>query len=112
MNVDRVPDEIAEHYGCKVERVDSGLAETTRSELRASRPLIAYFDDILGVNHSLGIKIVRIGHAAFFDGIAEDSGRLIVHVNFGWGGASDGWYEFKKLAEERELLYAFQVSSY
>jgi len=109
MNIERVPDEIAEHFSCRIKRIEPGRAETVTSELRASRPLVAYFDDILGVNDSLGFKIVRIGHAAVLDGMAEENGRLIVHVNFGWGGASDGWYDFKKLTKERELLYLFQV---
>jgi hypothetical protein len=102
-NIARVPNEISEHYGCGVERVDSGLAETARSELRSARPLIAYFNDILQ------IRIVRTGHAAVLDGMAEVDNRLFAHVNFGWGGASDGWYDFQALAEDRNLLYLFLV---
>ncbi len=104
MDIARVPDEISEHYGCKVRRVESGLENTVKSELQASRPLVAYFNDILG------IRIVRNGHSAVFDGLAQEEGRLLVHVNFGWGGHSDGWYEFKKLAEERSMLYVFAIA--
>jgi hypothetical protein len=102
-DIGRVPCEVAEHYGCQVERVESGLADTMRSELRAARPLIAYFNDILCVG------IVRTGHAAVLDGMAEENGRLLAHVNFGWGGASDGWYDFEKLAQDRDLRYVFRV---
>jgi hypothetical protein len=104
MDVARIPREIAEHYGCTVTRIESNLAETIRSELHAGRPLVAYFDDILG------IKIVRNGHAAVFDGTAENNDRMFVHVNLGWGGASDGWYDFEKLARERELQYVFRIA--
>ena len=103
MDLARIPKEVAEHYGCKVERVDSGLADTVMSELRANRPAIAYFDDILDLG------IVRNGHTAVLDGMARDKGRLLVHANFGWGGASDGWYDFEGLAKERELLYLFRI---
>jgi hypothetical protein len=105
MDIARIPAEVSEHYGARVERVASGIPETIKSELRAGRPLVAYFDNILG------IPVVRNGHAAVFDGIAEDAGRLLVHVNFGWGGASDGWYAFDVLAKARELLYVFRVVS-
>jgi hypothetical protein len=103
MDLSRIPSEIAEHYGCTVQRVDSSLADTVISELQAARPLIAYFDDILDIG------IVRNGHTAVMDGMARDKGRLLVHVNFGWGGASDGWYDSEKLAKERELLYLFRI---
>jgi len=33
----------------------------------------------------------------------------LAHVNFGWGGASDGWYDFEKLAQDRILLYVFRI---
>jgi hypothetical protein len=107
MDVTRVPQEVEEHYGCEVVRVESGpgrdLAGSVKSELRAARPLIAYYDDILDVG------IVRTGHTAIVDGMAEDDGRLFVHMGFGWSGASDGWYDFERLAAERELLYIFLV---
>jgi hypothetical protein len=33
----------------------------------------------------------------------------VANANFGWGGASDGWYDFQALAEDRNLLYLFRV---
>ncbi len=62
------------------------------------------------LNSVIAIPIVRNGHAAVFDGLAHDASRLLAHVNFGWGGTSDGWYDFAKLAEERELLYVIRVA--
>ena len=102
-NLAQIPGEISEHYGCAVERVNTMLAETVRSELRLGRPLVAYFTDILQ------IRIVRTGHAAVLDGMAEKDGRLLVHLNLGWGGASDGWYDFQQVAADRRLLYLFRV---
>jgi Peptidase C10 family len=102
-DIDRVPAEVSEHYGCAVARVASGLADTARSELRSSRPVVAYFNNILG------LKIVRTGHAAVLDGLAEANGRLLIHGNFGWNSTSDGWYDFGRLAEDRDLLYVFRV---
>jgi hypothetical protein len=104
MDIGRIPEEITEHYGVTVEKIISGLQENITSELEAGRPVIVYFDNILGI-----ARIVPNGHAAIFDGTAENNGRLFVHVNFGWGGASDGWYDFEKLAKERELQYVFRV---
>ncbi len=103
-DVTRVPAEVSQHYGCRVERVEKFSADLIRSELRKSRPLVAYFDNILS------IPIVRNGHAAVIDGAAEASGRLMVHVNFGWEGKSDGWYDFADLSSERELLYVFRIA--
>jgi hypothetical protein len=57
----------------------------------------------------LAIKLVRNGHAVVFDGTAEENNDLYVHVNFGWGGKSDGWFDIKSLANQRELLYIFTV---
>jgi hypothetical protein len=65
--------------------------------------VIAYFNDILGIG------IVRNGHAAVIDGYAEDEGGILVHVNLGWYGASDGWYVYSALAKERDLRYCFTV---
>jgi len=104
MDVSIVPKEVSEHYGCAVKRVESDLVQTVKSELSARRPVVAYFDDILDIG------VVRNGHAAIFDGVAEDKGRVVVHVNFGWGNASDGWYDFNSLAQDRELRYVFVIA--
>ena len=97
VNIARVPEEIAEHCGCGVRKVESGFNDQVAAELRANRPVVAYFNDILDIN------IVRNGHAAVIDGSAENDGQLLVHLNLGWGGASDGWYDFVTLSRERDL---------
>lgn len=100
-----IPDEVSEHYGCVVERTASNLFDKISSELHSGRPVISYFDDILS------IKVVRNGHAAVFDGLAEVNNDVFVHVNFGWGGKSDGWYNYKTLSDQRKLLYIFSIRS-
>ncbi len=97
-----VPREISEHYGCRVTRWNSDF-RVLKSELASGRPVVAYFNDILDID------IVRNGHAAVLDGYAEESGRGLVHVNFGWHGASDGWYDLARLAQERDLRALFVV---
>ncbi len=98
-----IPDEVSEHYRCSVHRVDTDIKNTVLTELEAGRPVIAYFNDILA------IKLVRNGHAAVIDGAAGKNGDILVHVNFGWGGKSDGWFNYVDLANERKLLYIFTV---
>ena len=98
-----VSHEVSEHYRCMVKKVDSDLIGAIESEIHLGRPVIAYFNDILA------IKIVRNGHAVVVDGSAEDENNLYIHLNCGWGGDSDGWYEFRTLADQRKLLYIFTV---
>lgn len=101
MDISAAPREVSDHYGCKVTRIDSGLRERIKREVFADRPVIAYFDDILDID------IVRNGHAAVIDGYAEEGERAFVHLNVGWKGAADGWYEFSGLAHDRDLRYIF-----
>ncbi len=103
MDIAAVPREVSEHYTCRVTRIESGVRERIKTELLADRPVIAYFDDILDIN------IVRNGHAAVIDGYAEDGGRVFVHLNVGWKGAADGWYELSVLAHDRDLRYIFAI---
>lgn len=104
VDIARVPEEIAEHCGCRVMKVESGFNNSVVAELRANRPVVAYFNDILDIN------IVRNGHAAVIDGSAENDGHLMVHLNFGWGGASDGWYDLVALSHERDLRALYLIS--
>ncbi len=97
-----IPEEISEHYRCRVQRKDT-QAGTIIKEISSGYPVIAYFDDILG------IKLVTNGHAAVIDGLGNFNNELYVHVNFGWGGKSDGWYNFGRLAAGRELKNIFTV---
>ena len=63
-------------------------------ELDERRPLMLYFDN--GED---------FGHAAVIDGYAEADGRFLVHLNMGWGGRHDGWYDlFRRIIGVRDDL--------
>jgi hypothetical protein len=39
------------------------------------------------------------------DGYAEDGERLLIHLNMGWEGRDDGWYDpFEKIMGVRDDL--------
>ena len=57
-------------------------AEMMRRELRAGRPIL-----YRGASSSSG-------HCFVVDGFREDG---LFHVNWGWGGVSDGWFRFTAL---------------
>ena len=45
------------------------------------------------------------GHAAALDGYALVDDRFLVHLNMGWGGKHDGWYDlFDRLIGSRDDL--------
>lgn len=98
-----VPEEVSIHYRCDVQKADSDLVSKIRSEIHFGRPVIAYFNDILA------IKIVRNGHVVVLDGAADSNNNFYVHLNCGWGGNSDGWFEYESLAKQRKLQYIFTV---
>jgi hypothetical protein len=105
MDVSVIPAEVTDHFKCRVDKFDSDLRNKIISEGKAARPVVAYFDDILG------IRVVRNGHAMVIDGTADVNGRTFVHVNVGWGGKEDGWYNYDTLARGRKLLYIFTIAT-
>lgn len=32
-----------------------------------------------------------------------------IHLNYGWGGYSDGWFEYESPAKQRKLEHIFSV---
>lgn len=103
-DISAVPEEVSDHFDCTVMKQDSNLPGIINNELNAGKPVVAYFDDILG------IRLVRNGHAVVIDGKAIFNNDEFVHVNFGWGGKSDGWYNLKDLSKERKLRYVFTIT--
>ncbi len=61
----------------------SGNTESVRkmvfNELRAHRPVLLFSGGV---------------HALVIDGLDTRNGKWLVHLNFGWNGRSDGWYDF------------------
>ena len=65
-----------------------------KDEIDAQRPLMLYFDN--GDD---------FGHAAVLDGYIEKNDQFLVHLNMGWGGRNDGWYDpFWKIIGVRDDL--------
>ena len=58
------------------------IAALVRTQIDAARPLMIYFDN--GKD---------FGHAAVLDGYTEQNDAFLVHLNMGWGGRHDGWYD-------------------
>ncbi len=59
------------------------------SELKENRPLMVY---ISGSESS---------HAMVIDGVDTTGGRFMVHMNMGWDGKDNGWYDFDKPVKTR-----------
>lgn len=82
---------ITEHFGCSTRafRTYREGAEAVRkailSELAEQRPLLLYVEGQKG-----------LGHAFAIDGVRTIGNRFEVHLNCGWNGDDDGWYDFEK----------------
>ncbi len=63
----------------------SGLSESVRNLVLRSN-LAGGFPVIMGISRTGG------GHAVVTDGFGYSSGTLYYHVNMGWGGSDDAWY--------------------
>jgi hypothetical protein len=71
-----------------------GIRKLIQREIDGQRPLMFYFDN--GDD---------FGHAAALDGYVEQDDRFLVHLNMGWGGRSNGWYDcFEKIVDVRDDL--------
>jgi len=89
---DTFVDRLEEHLNCSVEfhefdkesylQSRDSVATMVKTEIDAARPLMIYFDN--GKD---------FGHAAVVDGYSEENESFLVHLNMGWGGRHDGWYD-------------------
>lgn len=53
-----------------------------KREIDSYRPIMLYFDNK-----------DDFGHATVIDGYAQMKNSFLVHLNMGWGGRHDGWYD-------------------
>ena len=53
-------------------------------EIEANRPLYLYYRNM---------NVKGSGHSVVLDGYRFDNKNFKVHLNFGWGGRKDGWYD-------------------
>jgi hypothetical protein len=61
-------------------------------EIEGNRPLYLYYRNM---------NVKGSGHSVVLDGYRFDDKEFKVHLNFGWGGRNDGWYNlFNSIATE------------
>ena len=95
---------LEKHLGCKVGFHEysqeqylanwESISDLIKNEINSRRPIMLYFDN--GDD---------FGHAAVLDGYYEVDRRFLVHLNMGWGGDDNGWYDcFGKIAGLRDDL--------
>jgi hypothetical protein len=84
----------SEHYPVATNRIQypesnmNKIEEYIIAELTQRRPLILYIEGAAGGEHT-----EAGAHALVIDGIRKDANQTLVHLNFGWGGRADGWYD-------------------
>jgi hypothetical protein len=82
---------LTEHFPCKTQRYSSSrqspqaVRDAILGELQDKRPLMLYIEGGKG-----------LGHAFVIDAVREQSNKFEVHLNCGWEGRDDGWFEFNK----------------
>jgi len=70
----------------------STIRDLIKYEIDNKRPIMIYFDN--GDD---------FGHAAVIDGYFEKDSRFLIHLNMGWGGEDNGWYDaFEKFMGIRD----------
>ena len=89
-----LPDEFMGVFGYKnaiAWQIQSGSLSSTV----IANALLANFD--AGYPVELGIASSSSGHSIVGDGYGYSGGRLYVHLNLGWGGAYDAWYNLPNI---------------
>lgn len=90
-------EEVQEHYGVLtkyykpgqgIPRNDPMIKDLIQNELKARRPMMLYLES------KPDDEGKKAGHAVVIDGYHLDKGKFLVHLNMGWGGKDDGWYDF------------------
>jgi hypothetical protein len=91
-NSDVRRERLEKHFKVKTKRIrypESSRKEIEgfiKSELKNGNPLLLFIE-----GEEAGDE--GFGHALVIDGYKVESGKILVHLNFGWEGISDGWYE-------------------
>lgn len=81
--------ELQEHFqrhaeAFSTDNIGSHIRDYIAQELNAKRPCMLYMEDIKKTT----------GHAVVIDGYKQDGNKFLVHLNMGWEGKADGWYDF------------------
>jgi hypothetical protein len=88
------PSRMKKHYNCKITEFEYGESEFVRlvndikniimEEIDSKRPVLYYFDN--GGS---------FGHTCVIDGYFIQNSHFLIHLNLGWGGYQDGWYNLE-----------------
>ena len=73
-------------YGNAKEMYSGDGIDTTRRNVVLQSNLAGGYPVLMGIRRDGG------GHAVVADGFGYSSGTLYYHVNMGWGGSADAWY--------------------
>jgi hypothetical protein len=85
-------EEVQNHYSADVSQFH-GNAYSGRfkpiitGELTSNRPVMLFMDKE---------NVNEIGHAVVIDGYDIRGSKFMVHLNMGWGGEENGWYNFNE----------------
>lgn len=83
---------LEDFYNCNTSYYSSNKRPVTEiekiiaKEIKNERPVMMHIRDSLKNSY----------HAVVVDGYKKDKNQVFVHINFGWEGKSDGWYDFYK----------------
>jgi uncharacterized repeat protein (TIGR02543 family) len=92
------------HYGSGGSGANYGTIAGNLDEwYQPGESLDPWTDDLSGVvanlKRGIPVPVGLVGHEVVGDGWAETKGKRYVHLNFGWGGQSDGWYNLAESAD-------------
>jgi len=94
-NSDIRRERIEKHFNVKTKRIkypqnsQNDVNQFVLKELKEKRPLLLFIEGKTSGEEGTG-------HALVIDGVKEKDGIIFVHLNFGWEGVSDGWYDLWK----------------
>lgn len=74
---------------------DNNLPEAPRNQM-VNANLHAKYPVLLGICYDDGIQHTNT-HTLICDGYGYDSGAMYHHLNFGWSGSYDGWYNLPNI---------------
>jgi len=88
--------------------IDSGVGGDTNLENAVLSSLDAYSPVALAIRKSGS----TFGHAVVGDGYGFNSGLLYVHINMGWSGSADAWYNLPEIGPSYNVVrgYVYNIS--
>ena len=81
--------------------------EIIKGEIDHYRPVLLHIKGEMDCTHPLPADRDHPapGHAVVIDGYEYRDGEFWVHINFGWNGTADDWYEYKDIGDTGRTDY-------